>query len=499
MSGKRRGLKIMVNNIVEFTELGENKGTFFKQIKNNPNNVPKFVRRYSIDPSAEVPKRETKKNRNDIKFVYEPRTEAKIFKAGLHLIFYGEQILLYYDGWYRPFNERFFLKLIGEQIHEPFQGSRTKTKEILEVLKDILHNEDQQINTEPNLINVKNGLLDINTFKLLPHTPDKLFVYQINAKYDPNAKCERFEKFLEEILVTEKQLSPDKELIRLVQQFVGYCLYMELPLHECLMLYGDGRNGKSVLVFVLNKLFKGLTSQVHFEEIGEDRFATSDLVGKLVNISSEFSSRAKLSDGRIKGILAGDEQRAQRKHQQAFDFRPFAKHIITTNNLPRSKDRSLGFFSRFKIIPFHKTFLKKEDIDKITDKELKKTCSESDPYLEGKLNGELDGILLWAVYGLKDLLNSGSFCHSEQVEKFKKIFKIRCTSVESFVKEKVDDSDSTKKEKLQDLFKAYMKYCKEHHIPPETNRQFIESIKNLGYQIDPGGCNIRYVLSVRIK
>ena len=37
----------MINNIVEFTELGENKGTFFKQIKNNPNNVPKFVRRYA--------------------------------------------------------------------------------------------------------------------------------------------------------------------------------------------------------------------------------------------------------------------------------------------------------------------------------------------------------------------------------------------------------------------------------------------------------------------
>ncbi len=87
----------MANNIVEFTELGENKGTFFKQIKNNPDNLPEFVKRYAIDPSADVPKRKTKKNGNDIKIVYEPRTEAKIFKAGLHLIFYGEQILLYYE------------------------------------------------------------------------------------------------------------------------------------------------------------------------------------------------------------------------------------------------------------------------------------------------------------------------------------------------------------------------------------------------------------------
>ena len=483
-------MKIIIRNIIEFAALGENKGAFFKQITKDPGNVPAFVKRFSIDPTVYVPKRK----KEDKKTTYEPQTEAKIFKAGLHLIFYGEQVLLYQDGRYQRFNERFFLKLIGAQIHKPFQGRRAITKEIFEVLKDILHNENLQTNTEPNLINVKNGLLDIDTFVLKPNTPDKLFTYQINAKYDPNAKCERFAKFLNEVLVTEDKKMPDYELIHLVQQFVGYCLYIKIPFHVCLMLYGAGRNGKSVLVFAIRRLFRKLTSQVQFEEIGEDKFATADLVSKLINVSSEFSANAKLSDGRIKGIIAGDEQRAQRKHQAAFEFRPFAKHIITTNNLPRSRDNSLGFFSKFMIIPFHKTFLNKEDIDK----ELQEVCSESDPYLEEKLKEEMDGILLWALNGLSELLNNNGFCHSEQVEKYKKIFKIRCTSVESFMKEKVDDSDSTQKTKLQDLFKAYKSYCKVHHIPAESNRKFNESIRDLGYEITPGAKNERYVHSVRL-
>ncbi len=485
----------MANNILAFTELGVNKVEFFNKIKENTNNMPKFVRQYSINPSASVPKRKRDKYK---KIVYEPRTEALIFKAGLHLIFYGEQILLYRDGWYQAFNERFFLKLIGVQIHKTLNGRRSQTKEIFEVLKDILHDEGLETNTEPNLINVKNGLFNINTFKLEPHTPSKLFTYQINAKYDQDAKCERFEKFLGEVLVTEDKKKPDDELIRVVQQFLGYCLYIRIPYHQCLMLYGKGRNGKSVLVFVIMWLFKRLTSQVQFEEIGEDRFATADLVSKLVNISSEFSVNAKLSDGRIKGIISGDEQRAQRKQQQPFDFRPFAKHIITTNNLPRSRDNSYGFFSRFMIIPFHKTFIKKNGTGKINDKNLRKDCSKSDPYLEGKLKVEVDGILRWALEGLSDLLKNKGFCYSAQVEKHKKIFEIRCTSVESFIEEKVDVSDSTQKTTLQDLFNAYLTYCKGFHIPPESKRAFTESIKNLGYVVDRGAGNISYVLSVRL-
>jgi putative DNA primase/helicase len=495
ISGKRLGLKTMANNIIEFAELGENKVAFFNKMKRSPNNVPKFVKQYSINSSINVPKRERDKKG---KIIYEPRTEALIFKAGLHLIFYGEQVLLYSDGWYQVFNERFFLKLIGMQIHKPFSWRRSQTKEIFELLKDILHDEELKTNTEHNLINIKNGLFNINTFNLEPHTPNKLFTYQINAKYDQDAKCERFETFLKEVLVTEDKKKPDDELIRLVQQFVGYCMYIKIPYHQCLILYGKGRNGKSVLVFVIMWLFKRLTSQVQFEEIGEDKFATADLVSKLVNVSSEFSVNAKLSDGRIKGIIAGDEQRAQRKHQAAFDFRPIAKHIITTNNLPRSRDNSYGFFSRFMIIPFHKTFIKKSGISKINDKSLRKDCSESDPYLEERLRMEVDGILLWALKGLSDLLENKGFCHSTQVEKYKKIFKIRCTSVESFMNEKVDVSDSTQKTTLQDLFNAYLTYCKGFHIPPETKRAFTESIKNLGYVVDRRGGNISYVLSVRL-
>lgn len=430
---------------------------------------------------------------------FNPIREAEIFKHGRHLIFLHEQLLMYQDGWYQPFCDRYYLNLLERQLENNFKGRRHLAKEVLEIVKDSLYRKDQIVNVNPKLINIKNGLLDVETFELLPHTPELIYTYQINANYNPSATCPNFEQFLKEILVKEDTLEPDYQLIRLIQQFMGYCLYLKIPFHECVMFYGSGRNGKSTLVFVVSELFKKLTSQVHFEDIGEDRFATSDMAGKLVNISAEFSANAKLSDGHIKGIISGDEQRAQRKHQPAFDFRPFAKHIITTNNLPRSKDKSLGFFSRFMIIPFHRIFLKEKEIKTLSADEPKDNYAVRDAYLEEKLKNELDGILIWTIYGLKDLLKSGGFCHSDQVQKFREIFKVRCASVESFMDEKVDTSDSSKKVEFQALYRAYISYCKEYKIPPETNKGFSPLLRNLGYEIDAGGKNIKYVLGVVLK
>jgi len=192
--------------------------------------------------------------------IFEPLLEGRIFKEGKHLIFLNQQILMYQDGWYQEFDDRYYLKLIEKQIEESYNGRRNKAKEILDVLKDNLYKKNQTINVGPKLINVRNGILNIDKFELLPHTPDKLFTYQINANFNPNTKCDKFEKFLKEVLVNENTHEPDYELIRLVQQFIGYCLYTKTPFHECIMLYGVGRNGKSVLVFVIICLARDLKS-----------------------------------------------------------------------------------------------------------------------------------------------------------------------------------------------------------------------------------------------
>ena len=431
--------------------------------------------------------------------IWQPILEAEIFKKGKYIIFLNEQLLMYHEGYYQAFSDRHYLKLLEEQIEYYFKGRRFKAKEVLEIVKDRHYERNQQVNINPNLINVKNGILDIENMTLNPHTPEIISTYQINANYDKNAKCDKFMKFLNDVLVKEDDLVPDTQLIEIVRCFIGYCLYTDIPYHECLMLYGGGRNGKSVLIFVISELFKDLVSFVHFEDVGINRFATSDLVGKLINVSSEFGVNAKIDDGFVKKIIAGDVIRAERKGQDAFNFKPIAKHIVATNSLPRSRDKSLGFFSRFCIVPFHRTFLPKEEIKNIANEDLKDRCLVRNPSIEQELKREMDGIFLWAINGLKQLLREKEFPYSEQVTKIKTAFIVHCSSVEMFFNERIDDSDCTAEETLKDLYKDYIKYCMEYKTPPISNRRFSAEIKNLGHEVIAGKNNVRIVKGIFIK
>ena len=63
----------------------------------------------------------------------------------------------------------------------------------------------------------------------------------------------------------------------------------------------------------------------------------------------------------------------------------------------------------------------------------------------------------------------------------------------------IDDSDSTENTPFTTLYQAYIKYCKEYKIPPETNRPFSASVKNLGYVISSGAKNVSFVRGVCLK
>ena len=362
------------------------------------------------------------------------------------------------------------------------------------------HHERKQkkTNQKTKLINVKNGILDIDTMELQPHTPDIIFIYQIPVNYNPEAKCKQWKKFLKDVLVTEDKLKPDIRLIKNVRRFIGYCFHTALPFHEAFIFYGNGRNGKSVITKVMEMLFEGLYSTIHFEEIGDDKFATSELSGKLVNISSEFSANFKMDDRQFKQIVKGEAMTAQRKHEKAFQLKPTVKHVITTNNLPRSKDKSLGFFSAINIIPFHKTFLPKEELDRI-DVEMKEKCELRIPKYEDKFIPELEGIFLWAIKGLKLLLKEGEFPYSKQIAKAKNAFIIHNSSVKMFFDAEVEE-DSQEDTLLTEMYRAYVKYCVEYKVPPISNKWFATECRSLGYEITgmrSGGKN--YVRGVYLK
>jgi hypothetical protein len=118
-------------------------------------------------------------------------------------------------------------------------------------------NRDQFNNR--NVLNVKNGLLDLETLQIHPHTPDYLSTAQIDVQYNPEAKAPAISKFLGEVA-----RSGD---IPLIEEIIGWLLWPDYNVHKAVMLLGPGRNGKGTLLRLITAfLGKNSVSNVTLQE-----------------------------------------------------------------------------------------------------------------------------------------------------------------------------------------------------------------------------------------
>src|SRR5437764_2297723 len=147
-------------------------------------------------------------------------------------------MVYYKDGIYRLGGEQ-IIKVGLEEI-AGYSMKINKRNEIIAHIKYRTMVNREEFDNDINVINVKNGLLNIMTDELKPHTPEYLSFVQLPVGYDSNATCPKIIKFLTQVL--------SKEDISILVRVLGYCLLRSPCYEKPLMLIGLGRNGKSVLI-----------------------------------------------------------------------------------------------------------------------------------------------------------------------------------------------------------------------------------------------------------
>src|SRR5690606_38296347 len=103
---------------------------------------------------------------------------------------------------------------------------------------------------------------------------------------------------------------------------------------------GEGSNGKSVFLGLI-EAFLGAenVSNVSLHDLTSDRYASAELYGKMANIFADLRADKITDAGTFKVVVSGDRIRAQRKHQQPFTFKPYAKLIFSANQIPETSDK----------------------------------------------------------------------------------------------------------------------------------------------------------------
>lgn len=312
--------------------------------------------------------------------------------------------------------------------------------ELHSLCKDFCAAEEQEVAPNLNLICMQNGTLDVENATLIDFSPEHHLKYKSEISWDADAKCDRWLKFLNEIFENDA----DKlEKIAFLKTWFGYCLVPDTTQHKFVWMIGSGGNGKSVLLSLLTKLIgSSNVSDLHIESLG-DKYVRAELIGKLVNISAEMSANATLADGYFKQIVSGEPIPAERKYQDPFSFKPFARLIGATNHLPRLQDLSDGFFRRAIILSFNRKF----------------TGDDCDPTLEATLTSELPGILTWAVEGLKELRVSGKFAIPPSSIEAMQQYKVESDPVALFVASCLQLSDDERMSPSE-IYEGYKSWAK---------------------------------------
>jgi putative DNA primase/helicase len=321
------------------------------------------------------------------------------------------------------------------------------SNETVAQVKETTYAEPERFESPVNLINFKNGVFNIDTQELTPHTPDVVFLNELPVEWKPDAKCPKILNFLEQVVA--------KDSIPVLQETAGYCLYRKYILARALMLLGEGNNGKSTWLNVLSALLgKKNTSHTSIQDLLENRFARADLYGKLASIYADIPTAKLENTGIFKMLTGQDTVRAELKNQNAFDFENYAKLLFSANELPRTNDKTEAFWRRWIVIVFPNRFPEDDP--------------NTDPDLIGKLTTpeELSGLLNWALEGLQRLLKNKKFSVSDSWVETEKLWIQRTDSLRSFVTNHVNENPLNQVAKDK-LYEAYLVFCTYHDVTPQ--------------------------------
>lgn len=304
-------------------------------------------------------------------------------------------------------------------------------------------------------INFKNGVYDIESSTFGPYTRGYKTAFQLNVEYKIDAQCPRFFEYIRASLTDDDA--------KTVQEMMGYLVTTDMKAQKAFILYGPGNTGKSVLIDVIEKLIGyDYVSNIPFQDLGT-KFSTVRLFGKLLNSYSDLPQGTIKDTGVFKSLVSGDSIHGEDKFEKGFDFRNTARLLFATNKLPSNLvDQSSGFYRRLVIIPFQNV-VSNENID--LD-------------LKDRLYGEREGIVQWALIGLKRLLeNNHVFTESEPAKSLMKEYKNTNNSVLWFLDEYCE-LDSASKVPGKVLYAAYKKACLDAKLTLVSQREFNAQIES---------------------
>lgn len=295
---------------------------------------------------------------------------------------------------------------------------------------------------DPMLFNCLSGTVDLRDGSIRPHNKVDYMTQMGRTPIDsPDSDCPQWKQFLLDVM------RGDMQMVDYLQRLLGYTLTGDTSDQSFAMLYGNGANGKSTCINVVQYIMGDYAKTADFNTFldlnrgAAPRNDLAGLVGKRLVVASEGAEGKSLDESVLKQFCGSDTVTARQLHKEFFEFRPVAKIMLATNHKPVVRGTDEGIWRRMRLIPFLACF----------------TAANRDPMMEAKLKTEAPAILrwmvqgtqLWKTYGLgmPEAVRDATSQYRSSMDVFQTFLDERCTT------------ERTARVNSQKLYENYTNWC----------------------------------------
>lgn len=328
---------------------------------------------------------------------------------------------IYADGYYKCVSDDEFKGFIKSFIPYQLRKSREINEVFIDLTTEMKFIDYELLNSNEDIINFQDGLLDLKDWKLKPHTPEIYSTIQIPARYqdiqNANVSAPTFDNYMITLC------NGDIEVYDLLMQCLGLAIsnIYAYRTKKALFLVGQGNTGKSQLKRIAEYLIgRENVSNIDLKKVNE-RFGAASLYQKRLSGCNDMSYQRIEDMSIFKQLTGGDSIEIEFKNKNPFTFLYKGFLWFNCNKLPLfGGDTGKWVYER--IMPVY--------CNNVIPKE------KQDPMLFEKMIKEKNSILLGALLALQKLIkNNYHFIEPKSMEKAREAYETENNTLLTFVKD----------------------------------------------------------------
>jgi putative DNA primase/helicase len=336
-------------------------------------------------------------------------------------------------------------------------------------------------------INTRSGLIDLRTGEMRSASREDYLSKTTGCECDIEHEPVEFLKYLKDILRNHP------EIYDYVHRLFGYAITNSLREQQMYFLYGDGNDGKSLLLEVLSDVLGDYAwtakNTLLTEQINQNKSLTQIALmkGRRFISIEELKPEDRLDESLVKEFTSGLGQITGKfLYANEFNFSFYGKLFMATNYKPNIRGTDKGIWRRIVLIPFDRS-LKDEEVNK----DLKDILLKEKPQILG-----------WLVKGCLEYQTEGLVmpsCIKEQTSEYR----TEQDKVASWIKDRCLTDNPASISSASDLFQDFLSWCKKNNEYPMSQTMFGRSMSKkfqkhnvgrgiayYGIEIDPAQLNI---------